>query len=404
MTGPQGPHGTAAPRRPTEVKVALQDQRDRHLASRRRWDLRLLFLLACVAAAWLLPRVAWRLTPARPAALVIVDKTVPRRDWREHGGLTWWLEHARRLTPAGTPWDAQRDYAGWDPVAGREVPLDSARLAGARLVYVADAYGVYDADFATGLDALERTRRRTGGVTLDEARRLAAFRARGGAVVAEFNTLESPTAGTPAAGVLEATLGARYLRWLGRWYRDLASEDEIPRWMRARWRSRTGQAWAFTGSGVVLFGEDDARLVVLTADRFTGPAPVTLALDAPGDPLVRGVRDGAPYRYWMAGIAPTDSGRVLASWTLHVDDEGRRQLAAEGFPVRFPAIVRHVRPPLAAYVAADLAELQGDPAGRRTRGLDGWLAWWARHDGDAESTLRDVALPLWAGMAREAGM
>lgn len=338
MTGPLGPHGTASPRRPTEVRVAVIDQRERHVASRRRWDLRLLFLLACAGGAWGAPRVAWRLTSERPLPLAVVGGPAP-------AGLQWWLMH-ERLVPS---------------------PSD----AGAGLAWVA------------------------GPATADEGSAVAMHRARGGAVLAELHALEASAPGTAA---LARTLGVRPAGWVGRWVGDLASTDEVPAWMRARWAARAGAPWAFTGAGLVLFGTTDARLAVLPAARFGGRPPVTLELDRADDPLVARVRAGTSHRGWIAGVAPADSGLVLASWALQADDEGRRALEAAGFPARTPAIVRHAGAPLAAYVAGDLGTLRREPAGQRTRGLDAWHAWRAR--GDDESALRDVAMPLWRAMTK----
>lgn len=407
-TGPLGPYGTASPRRPTEVKVAVVSQRERHEESRRRWDRRALALLAVVVLVASAPWLAWRLAPARATPVVVVTKTVPIERWTEHAGLFWWLDHDVRTRADGRAWDVKRDYLGWDPVARRGGTLDSAALAGARLLYLADSYGVYVNDSLEGPRALDHSRMIYGGIGTVEAQAIARFRARGGAVVAEFNTLESPTSGTPAAAILGDVLGARYERWVGRWYADLAAEDEIPRWMRERWKRRTGEEWRHRGAGLVFFREDDDRMVVLPAARFAGGRPVTIEVDRPDDPLVRGVRDGTPYWYWMAGVAPADSGLVLASFELHLDGEGERLMRESGFPLRFPAIVRHRRSPLAAYLAGDFAELAIAEPMRRTRGLDAARRLLARlgpaDAGDMSDTFWNVSTPVWEAMLREAGL
>lgn len=386
--------------------ASLDLRKDAARRRRWRWPLALLVIVTLVTA----PFASWYLVPRASGGVLIVDKTVPRADRREHLRLMWWLTHRRVPAPGGDWWDVARDYVGYDPDAGRGRLLDSTMLIGQRLVMLADAYGVYVADLEAaqglraGAAALARTTQIFGGMQLSEANALAAFRARGGAVVGEFNVLESPTAGTPAGAVLEALLGAHYLGWLARAYDDLASDDEVPPWMRAKWQRRHGAPWAFTGPGYVIFAETEDRIAVISRGQFVGPHPLTLEVDRPTDPLVRGVESGAGYGYWVSGIAPTDSGVVLASWALHVDSGARALLAHEGFPLRFPAIVRRTSGPLAAYVAADLADAaDAPPYIQRTAGLDWWRAR-RMHDaagaeGDLDFFWRVVA-PLWDATLR----
>ena len=90
-----------------------------------------------------------------------------------------------------------------------------------------------DTDTSTH-DELEPSQRIYGGMTADEVDALTRYVQRGGDLVAEFNTLEQPTSGTEQGVALGALLGVRYQRWLGRWYANLESSDEIPRWMRKK--------------------------------------------------------------------------------------------------------------------------------------------------------------------------
>ncbi len=375
----------------------------------RKWRLAMAIALVVTVA----PFALWYAVPRSTVGVVIVDKTVADGSRREHLRLMWWLTHSRVPAPGGAWWNVARDYVGYDPDSSRGRLLDSTALAGARLAYLADAYGVYAADVATaagtatGAASLARTTMLFGGVQLSEARVLTDFRARGGAVMAEFNVLESPTAGTPAGALMESLLGARYLGWLGRHYDDLASDGEIPPWMRAKWQRRHRTPWAFAGPGYVLFSEKDDRIAVIVRDEFEGPMPLTLEVDRADDPLMRGVQGGAGYGYWVSGMAPTDSGVVLASFVLHVDSAATARVVREGFPLRFPAVVRRTSGPLAAYVAADMADAAlAPPYVQRTVLLDWWRARRVRGargvDGEMDFFWR-VAAPLWDAALREAG-
>ena len=382
--------------------ASLDLRKDAHGKKRRRWPI----VLAAAVVLILTPFAGWYLAPRAASGVIIVDKTVPHADRREHLRLMWWLTHARVPTTAGTWWDATLDYVGYNPDSSRGRLLDDASLATARLAYLADAYGVYTADFAatSGAAALARSTPIFAGVQLSEAQALAAFRARGGAVVAEFNVLESPTSGTPAGAILEQLLGTHYLGWLGRAYDSLASEDEVPAWMRAQWQRRHKTPWSFTGPGYVLFSERDDRIAVMLREQFEGPHPLTIEIDRPDDALMHGASSGGAYNYWISGIAPTDSGLVLASFQFHVDTAARAMLAREGFPLRFPAIVRRTTGPLAAYIAADLSDAPVTPPYvQRTVLIDWWRARRVKgtvgEDGDLDFFWR-VAAPVWDATLR----
>ena len=316
-------------------------------AALRRWDRRallvVLFLLLIAAS----PAIAWLLTPRTPLSALIVDMTVPHRNYREHAGLFWWLNHRRYATPGGAPWVVDADYLGFDPDAHRGSAIDSAHLAGHRLLYIADAYGVYSGDYLfhareratedTSQTGLERSRLLYGGISVAEAATIAQFQRGGGSVVAEFNTIESPTSDTSAEDTLAVVVGARYANWLGRWYGDLASRDEIPEWLRAQYARYAGVPWTFRGAGLVFLSDSSDRIAVVPSNQFAQMNPVTIEVERAADPLVAGVTTGQPYWYWFSGVEPLPDSDVLASFVVHVNSGAATTLRAAGFPLRFPA-------------------------------------------------------------------
>lgn len=207
----------------------------------RRQRPRLRYMLVLALLVFVTPVVWWYLTPPRQVGVVVINKTLPHPAWREHERVHWWLDHRRVADPRGeVKWRTTSDYVGYDPVRKEGTDLDSTMLRDARLVYIADAYGLYTGDYETVRDMLNRaglepSRLIYGGMQSAEVDALTAFIARGGNVVAEFNTLENPTAGTDAGERLGRLLGVRFNRWIGRWYRDLANADEIPGWIRERY-------------------------------------------------------------------------------------------------------------------------------------------------------------------------
>lgn len=318
--------------------------------------------------------VWWYLTPPRQVGVVVINKTLPHPAWREHERVHWWLDHRRVADPRGeVKWRTIADYAGYDPVRKEGTDLDSTMLRDAKLVYIADAYGVYTGDYeeerdSANIAALEPSRLIYGGMQAQEVDALEAFIARGGNVVAEFNTLEDPTAGTEPGERLGRLLGVRFNRWIGRWYRDLSSTDEIPGWLRERYERVYWKPWAFTGPGVVVF------------------------------------RTGQRYWYWFSSVTPTDSGATLAHFTLHVNNAAKMRLEAMGFATTLPAIVRHRGAGVRAYLTGDFADVGVEPEPlRRTRGTDWFGRFLARSGkpGVQQRFFWNVTIPIWDGMLDE---
>jgi hypothetical protein len=174
--------------------------------------------------------------------------------------------------------------------------------------------------------------------------------------------------------------------------------------MRERYERVYWKPWSFRGAGIVIFSETDDRIVVIEANEFTAEWPITLEVEETDDPLVRHVRSGQPYWYWVTGTAPTDSGSVLAWYDFHITGDAKRRLETAGFSARFPAVVRHKGSGVRAYFAGDFADVGVRPPPlMRTRGLD----WFGRYQsrvtkpGMQARFFWRVTLPLWDAMLSE---
>ena len=77
------------------------------------------------------------------------------------------------------------------------------------------------------LAALERSKKIYGGLTAEEARVVEAAQRRGTTIIAEFNTMASPT-GHAARETLERVVGVRWTQWIGRYFPLLEDRDEVP--------------------------------------------------------------------------------------------------------------------------------------------------------------------------------
>jgi hypothetical protein len=328
-------------------------------------SLRWFWPILAVALAILLPWACYEARPKRTIELCVLDKTVPFRTWYEHRSLYWLLEHLNVVKADGETYALDRDYLGAYPpaVAGdppeRTRDLTASDVAAARLIYLADTYGVYRDDLKSKermAAALERSPKIYGGLTPDEARAASGAIVAGKTLVAEFNTLGSPT-GDDARATLEATLGVRWFRWIGRYFARLDDRDEVPQWMRNDYEREWKQPWGFSGPGYVLM-QGDAHCEVLRTGFEVDAVGLTIERERPVDAHLAHAEDGVPYPYWFDVVVDTPEAARLASFVWHLKDSGRDRLKARGLPERFPAVTR--RAPagggVAWYFAGDFAD------------------------------------------------
>lgn len=311
------------------------------------------------------PCACYATRPARRVDLCVLDKTVPFANWFEHRSLYWLFLHLNIVKADGTHYAVERDYLGAYPpsVPGdppqRTRDLSAEDVAAARLVYLADTYGVYRDDLKSKermAAALERSPKIYGGLTSDEARAAAGAPDAGKTLVAEFNTLGTPT-GEDARATLEAALSVRWTRWIGRYFERLEDDREVPQWMRNDYEREWKQPWQFQGAGYVLV-QDDAHCEVLRAGFEVEPQGLTIERERPVDRHLARAADGVPYPYWFDIVTEGPKTQRLASFVWHQRGPGRDRLKARGLPERFPAVTRRTAASggTAWYFAGDFAD------------------------------------------------
>jgi len=321
--------------------------------------------IPAIALAVLVPWACYTTRARERLDLVVLDKTVPFRTWIEHRSLFWLLDHDGIVTSSTDPYDLRSDYLGAYPPARAGDPPERTRdlaaqdVAGARLVYLADTYGVHALDLASGeaqKAALERSETIYGGLTVAEASAAAQAPRAGKTLVAEFNTLGSPT-GAEARGLLEDALGVRWTRWIGRYFPRLDDASEVPAWMRRDYEREWRRPWEFAGPGYVLV-QDDAHCEVLRVGLESEAIGLTIERERPVDPALADAADGVPYPYWFDVVETRDGTQRLASFRWRLTETGRQRLHARGLPERFPAVTRRLDPPSgpAWYFAGDFAD------------------------------------------------
>lgn len=325
------------------------------------------------------PFVWWRLLPTTPFAVLVVDKTVPAADYREHVGVLWVLNHRRYRDPAiGGPFRAADHYSGFVPQRGRRYVIRPLARPERRLdlVYLTDTYGVYTAEYYGAGERGERSRLIYGGLEAAELDALGPALADSTTFIAEFNTLADPTSG--AARVrLEGILGVRWTGWTGRRFDALDRDVEVPLWLIDNWERSHGGRWTFAGPGYALVHQD-GRVVVLREPADVPRHGLVVRFTAESARRF-GVAAAMPYHYWFDVIALDSGAAALATYELTLSDSGRAALARVGLPERFPALVeRAAGPSRRFYFAGDYADNPQVPALYGAVGITPWKRFVAR--------------------------
>lgn len=318
-----------------------------------------------------LPFLCWcALTPSRLGVLVI-DKTVATTTYREHRGLMWALNHLKmQPTEGSAPYRYEEDYAGFRPTDDRKVEVRPIpKRAGAYdMVYFADTYGVYEAEY--NLRPVEHPPGRLlyGGLEPADVEQARADLAPHGTLVGEFNMFASPTRG-PGRRAAEAELGLRWEGWIGRYFSDLKRGGEVPEWLATGYEHTSGKQYQFRGPGYA-YVHEDGRVAVLRSPEEAGKDALRVRFK---DPDHFGVLDDTPYGYWYDVVTPKPGTEVLASYHLDVTPQGAALLKQVGIPVDAPAVLRRADGSATRYyLAGDFADYEEVPNRWRLWGM-GWI-------------------------------
>ena len=319
-------------------------------------------MIACLLIG---PYIVWRFIPQKPFQVTILDKTVPVNSYREHKALVWLLNNLRYVNKeTGRPFAFDKDYYGFFPLPDQKYEIRPlpAELNKSGLIYVADTYGVYTADFYKDNLRGERSRLIYGGMTATEAAAIGHSLTGKNTLVAEFNSLASPTSGR-ARELMEGILAVKWTGWIARYFEELSDKKntELPVWMISNYKKQYGVPWAFEGPGFVFVNKDDS-LLVLRAGAEVGPKLNRLFF-TPAALAEYHAADGLEYSYWfdVVRVPPKSNVEILANYRLDVTPQGEKMLAAKGLTSVFPAIIRTDSPYHTYYFAGDYADYNNSP-------------------------------------------
>lgn len=279
--------------------------------------------------------------------IAIIDKTVPKKNYREHKGIFMVLENNKITQESGELYDIGADYFGYDPY--EQAPLPSYSLTTSPdLIYVADTYGVYNNDLEKLPDG-ERSQQIYGGIELLEWNKVMSTKEEHTTLIGEFNSFASPT-DEMTSNVMQQNLNVDWSDWIGRYFNDLNS-DEIPPWLIRNYEEQTKEKWTFNGPGIAFVHTSDQVIIL---DKGLADSLVRFTLTSEGEKKFPKVNPSS-YMYWFDIVMPTDDSVVLANYELELSAKAEQQLKEAGLPLVFPAVI-HNKEDKTYYFAGDYAE------------------------------------------------
>ncbi|MEI6609435.1 MAG: hypothetical protein WCO53_06770 [Deltaproteobacteria bacterium] len=324
----------------------------------------IIIFIAIIGLALTWPYIAWRCIQEKPIQVIILDKTVPVNNYREHKALVWLLGNLRYINKdTGRSFAFDKDYYGFFPLPDQKfeikpLPTD---LNKAELIYITDTYGVYTYDFYRDNIRGERSQLIYGGLEEAEIIAIEQNLTRKNTLIAEFNSLASPTS-NQARERMENILAVKWTGWIGRYFSELSAKNiDVPLWMVRNYEQQYGTPWTFEGKGFVFVNKDD-HLFVLRAGFEIGPKMNRIIFTQEAINEYK-VSSDLEYAYWfdIVDVSQNSNASVLANYKLDVTNQGEKMLVEHGLSSVFPAIVKTDLPFHTYYFAGDYADYNNSP-------------------------------------------
>ncbi len=228
--------------------------------------------------------------------------------------------------------------------------LSKELIGDASLLYLADAYGIYD--YEAGLiDYEERLPFELididllfGGFDENEVKVIKDFaRNPKNTIIGEHNIFGYPTYVFPGSSqALQELFGVKYEGWLVRYYEDL---EEVAYWVKLLYTRIYGGELNLKGPGLVVVREDSSRagwygdLLIFQNEDFKQQYPMIITSDEEHN-LTDKVVAKVPYLYWVEVLTVTNANaKVLAEYEFPLKEEALEKLKIRGIEPLIPAFI-----------------------------------------------------------------
>ncbi|MDR7128293.1 hypothetical protein J2X69_000621 [Algoriphagus sp. 4150] len=335
----------------------------------------------------LISYLTWVVSPAKEMEIVIVDKTVPTDSYQEHQSIFWALEYLKFKNKEGKFYDKRQDYYGFFPdhspsygtsrdlreLSEKEIVEKAASLD---ILYFADTYGVYEDDFKE-IDSEERSKKIYGGLNRGDINLLVEAAAQNKTIIAEFNTMASPT----SAGIraeFENLMGLKWTGWIARYFdeMDTTVNKDIPDWFISEYVEQHSGTWVPAGPGIA-FVHENGRVEAFSNGRdYNGETPKirTQKINQHGFKLPEIV----PYPEWFDIVLIERDYQVISYYDIDPSEMGKQQLRDMGLPRYFPAaVMKDTGKGQFYYLSGDFSDMRNSTGSPHFKGLP--MLWRGFH-------------------------
>lgn len=303
-----------------------------------------------------MPFAIWSFKKPHFINVLILDKTVPDKSYREHKGLVWILNNLKYFNKnSEKAFDYNSDYYGFFPQENNKYKIKElpSNLENADLIYITDTYGVYKDDFYKNSQAGNRSDIIYGGLKLEEVKKIKSA-LNNNVIIGEFNTMASPT-DVGARKEMEDIFNIQWSGWIGRYFTDLSKDNtEIPTWLIKDYEMQNLKKWKLKGPGFAFVKSDDT-VVILEQDKDVGKNINTIEF---ANKAIKefGVNNNIKYYYWFEIVKPGLGTEVLANYNIDVTENGKQVLKKYEINSSFPAIIRNKGKYTSYYFCGDFAD------------------------------------------------
>ncbi len=309
----------------------------------------------------------WAILPSQNLEIILIDKTVPNKDYQEHGSFYWMLDHNKIRKSDGNSYLKDSDYLGFFPSGNSDfgfskdlnkkskVEIENM-VSKSDLVFFADTYGVYEDDFREDTD-YRPSKKVYGGLDIKDIQLLAKAKELKKTVIAEYNVMASPTP-TVIRSEFERLMGLKWTGWIARYFDELDSlqNPDIPKWMRDQYTLQHGE-YPLRGPGMIFIEESGRIEALLYEEDFANETPMirTQLMNKGGFKLPELV----PYPDWFDIVLIERDFNVISYFDINPTVSGIQKLRNMGLPRFFPAaVVREVEGAKQYYFSGDFSDFR----------------------------------------------
>lgn len=307
----------------------------------------LIILISVPLFMWL----AWLVTPNTRLVIAIIDKTVLTKKGQEHISLNWVLNHEKYTKTSDKAYEVSSDYFGFFPEDDENFQLKGLerfsypklnRLSNdAELVYFTDTYGIYNNEWFKNGGINERSGILYGGLSDKDIYLLKQMKEKNKLIIAEFNTIGSPTA-YKNRQKFEEMFKMKWTGWTARYFDNLNIRDnnEIPSWLIRNYKSTHGGAWPFKKEGIAFVNNKDEVVILEQDTHLTESMPHIITSE--NYRKVYSLPERIKYPFWFDVIIPDEKiNEAVSIFQINANDKGLSLMKEKGIPVVFPAVLKH---------------------------------------------------------------